>query len=220
MTGGHLAWYPTCFSLQGLGVRLTPLVAIRTAACVALVASLAGAPALTAQASGQTPPVVPATPVTPPTTPAQPQSPAATVQTPVPPDSLDLPVDLARIKRGLDRNSTTKLDETQLRFYLEIIARQPTFKDFIGSTDLKNGPVKNAQMTHQEFLDMVTPKLLHSSAGFTATETLQVSLVNWVAQTAIKKAVTALRNARNDDEIRAIRAQIDRELAALRGGGE
>ena len=34
------------------------------------------------------------------------------------------------------------------------------------------------------------------------------------------KAVTALRNARNDDEIRAIRAQIDRELAALRGGGE
>jgi hypothetical protein len=173
---------------------------------MALVASLSGAPAL-AQTSAQTPATTPATP-------------PVTIQTPVPATDIDLPVDLTRIRRALNSTSAARLDETQLRFYLEIIAKQPTFKEFIGSYDLKNGPVKGAQMTHQEFLDMVTPKLLHSSAGFTATETLQVALVNWAAQTAVKKAVNALRNARNDDEVRAIRAQIDRELAALRGGGQ
>jgi hypothetical protein len=183
-------------------------MAIRTVACAALVAALSGAPALLAQTSAQTPPAGPTTPAT---TPA--------VQAPGQSRDIDLPIDLTRIRRALNSDSPTRLAETQLRFYLEVVARQPTFKDFIGSYDLKNGPVKGAQMTHQEFLNMVTPRLLHSSAGFTATETLQVALVNWAAQTAIKKGVNALRNARNEDEVRAIRAQIDRELAALRGGG-
>jgi hypothetical protein len=36
----------------------------------------------------------------------------------------------------------------------------------------------------------------------------------------VKKGVTALKNARNQSEVNAIRAQIDRELTALRGGGQ
>ena len=75
-------------------------------------------------------------------------------------------------------------------------------------------------MSHQEFLDMVNPKLLTSSAGFTATETLQAALFNWAVQKAVGKSIAAIKNARSEAEVRAIRAQIDRELAALRGGGQ
>jgi hypothetical protein len=181
-------------------------MASRTAACITLVVSLSGAPALAARTS----------------VPASAQVPPAATQTPPPVQSgeaAQLPVDLTRIRTVLDRNPNTKISETQLRFYLEVIAKRPTFKEFLGSYDLINGPVKGAQMTHQEFLDMVTPRLLHSSAGFTGTETLQVALTNWAAMSVIKKAVNALRNARDDGEVRAIRAQIDRELTALRGGG-
>lgn len=184
-------------------------MASRTTACITLVVSLSGAPALAAQTS-----VPPATST---------QTPAVSTEAPPPAQSGDqaaLPVDLTRIKSVLDRNPTSRVNETQLRFYLDVVARQPTFKEFIGSYDLINGPVKNTAMTHQEFLDMVTPKMLHSSAGFTGTETLQLALVNWAAQSVIKKAISALRNARNEDEVRSIRAQIDRELAALRGGGQ
>jgi hypothetical protein len=190
-------------------------MASRTTAWITLLVSLSGAPALASQtsvppptqvppasSSTQTPPTSPET-----TPPSQSGDPAA------------LPVDLTRIRTVLDRNAPSKIDAPQLRFYLDVVARRPTFKEFLGSYDLINGPVKGAQMTHQEFLDMVTPKLLHSSAGFTGTEVLQVALTNWAAMSIIKKAVSALKNARNDDEVRTIRAQIDRELAALRGGG-
>lgn len=211
MTGGHLAWYPTCFSPKGTSVRLSTRMSGRTAACIALVVSLSGAPALAGQSSAAVPP--------PAATPAPPPPPVQTTGATQSDEPVRLPVDLTRMKSALDRTPTMKLDDAQIRFYLEIVARQPSFKDFIGSYDFINGPVRNSQMTHQEFLDMVTPKLLHSSAGFTATETLQVALVNWAAQSVIKKAYNAIKNARNEDEVRAIRAQIDRELTALRGGG-
>ena len=183
----------------------------RTAAYITLVVSLSGAPALAARTSAQVPPTATAPPA---------PVPAQTTGSSQSEEPARLPVDLSRIKTGLDRKPAMRLDDSEIRFTIEIIARQPNFKDFIGSYNfLDGGPVRGAQMTHQEFLNMVTPKLLNSSAGFTGTDTLQAALVNWAAQTVIKKAVTALRNARNGDEVRSIRAQIDRELAALRGGG-
>lgn len=126
---------------------------------------------------------------------------------------------LDRIKTALKTEPPlTKLNDDDLRFYLEIVARQPTFKDFVGSTDLKSGPVKKGAMTHQEFLDMVTPKLLYSQAGFSASEMLQAGLVNVAAQ-RIAKAFEDLKKAHSEAEVQAIRDRIDRELAALKGGG-
>jgi hypothetical protein len=132
-----------------------------------------------------------------------------------------LPFDLNRMKKQLDQSpGPAAITEAKVKFTLEVIAHQPTMKKFYAEGEsMKYGPVKGAAMTHQDFLDMVDPKILHSSAGFTATDDLQAALFNWAVQTAVKKSINALKNARNDAEVQAIRAQIDRELAALRGGG-
>jgi hypothetical protein len=144
---------------------------------------------------------------------ASPQKPATAPGTTIDQTQLD------RIKTALKTDPPlTKLNDDDLRFYLEIVARQPTFKDFVGSTDLKSGPVKGQPMTHQEFLNMVTPKLLYSQAGFSASEMLQAGLVNVAAQ-RVAKAFEDLKKAHSDAEVQAIRDRIDRELTALKGGG-
>ena len=72
-------------------------------------------------------------------------------------------------------------------------------------------------MTHQDFLNHVTPRDFYGSAGIKATELLQFSIVNWLGQSLAKKAIESFRNARDESELRAIRARIEQELAALRG---
>jgi len=43
-------------------------------------------------------------------------------------------------------------------------------------------------------------------------------LVNWAGKAVITKGLEAISNAKSQREIDEIRARIDRELAALRGG--
>jgi hypothetical protein len=66
---------------------------------------------------------------------------------------------------------------------------------------------------------MVRPQLLYSSAGITAPELLHFAATNAAAQALIKKAMQDIHDARTQSEIEAIRARIDRELRALKGGG-
>jgi hypothetical protein len=128
-----------------------------------------------------------------------------------------LPVDVEKIKKALEKPDVLVLDDSQLRFYATVTAKVPSFEDFVGDFDLRNGPVPRAGMTHQEFLNMVTPKELYSSAGITAPEMLQFAITNWAAQQVIKKGLQEIRQARTEREIRAIRDRINRELAALAG---
>jgi hypothetical protein len=151
----------------------------------------------------------------PPTTPAQSQSSSAA------PSAAQATSDLERVKAQLNRTPTLKLDDQQLRFYIEVVAKQPSIADIIGTYDLMNGPTKRgAAMTHQEFLNMVTPKEMYGSQGIKPGELLQFALTNWLAQQAIKRAIEDIKNARTEHEVQEIRARIDRELAALRGGGQ
>ena len=132
--------------------------------------------------------------------------------------------ELSQIRLALSQPAVLKLDERQLRFYLEVMARQPvrfSVQDFFKGYDLVNGPVKRGSpMSHQEFVSMVTPKELYSSAGITAIESLQFALTNWLSQSLLKKALEDVREAKTDREVQEIRERIDRELEALRGGGK
>jgi hypothetical protein len=142
----------------------------------------------------------------------------ATTTTPI--GQPKLYIDLNKIRSALAAPPAVDLTERQLGFYVLVYARQPKFTDFIGKFDLKNGPVPRAAMTHQDFLNRVTPKELYSnSGGITALEALQFAITNMAAQTIIKRGLEDIRNARDESEIRAIRARIDRELAALAGKG-
>ena len=165
---------------------------------------------------------------------AQAQSPAVPAQTPTAPeepraapaaaDPAQAPVvperELERIKRALSRSPVVKIDDEGFRFYVEIVARQPTFAEYAKGYDFMNGPTRRGNpMTHQEFLKMVTPRDFYSSAGIKPTEVLQMAVTNWLGQALIRKAVEEMLRARNDREREEIRARIDRELAALTAGG-
>jgi hypothetical protein len=132
-------------------------------------------------------------------------------------DSLQTPFgDIDRIRKALASEPTIKIDDSQLRYYVNIVAKQRTFADYVKGYDLVNGPTRGGNpMTHREFLDLVTPKELHSSGGITAYELLQFSFTNWLGQMLARKAVDEVRSARDTRDLDEIRARIDRELAAL-----
>jgi hypothetical protein len=128
------------------------------------------------------------------------------------------PRQFERIQRALSQPSSLKLDEQQLRFYLEIVARRPTFAEYAKGYDFLHGPTKGGNpMSHDEFLQMVTPKEMYSSAGITASEQVQFALTNYIGQTLIRKALEELKKAKDAREVEAIRERIDRELEALTG---
>jgi hypothetical protein len=131
------------------------------------------------------------------------------------------PGDLARIRRALDSEPAVRMDDEQLRFYIQILAKQPSFAEFVKGYDFKHGPTRRGNpMTHAEFVAMVTPKEMQSSLGITARETLEFALTNWLSQTLIKRAFEDLQKAKDEREVQEIRDRIERELAALRTSGE
>jgi hypothetical protein len=156
---------------------------------------------------------------TPPVDPQRPQGSQA--QTAAPPDRPtappDLTTDLQRIKEGLSRPQVLKLQQDGLRFYLTIIGNRLDLGDYLRNSDLKNGPVPRAGVTHQDFLNHITPKILYSSGGIKATELLEWGIVDWLGKMAVKKIFNEITEARRAAQIRSIREQIDRELAALKG---
>ena len=89
-----------------------------------------------------------------------------------PPDEQapDLPVSLSRIRRGLSHPPAIKLNGDRVVFRVEVLGKKPTIEDILGPDYLK-GPVPNEPaMTHQEFLDMVTPKDVQGYAAFSNRE--------------------------------------------------
>jgi hypothetical protein len=159
--------------------------------CVALIARPAAAGAQAAQ--GQAPP------------------PGARVQTTrTSPDELD------RIRQAVNREPVFKLNESQVRFYLQVIAPKPDFSDFVKGQDLQHGVVAGAPMTHREFLEMVTPKELYSAAGIRPGEALQMAITGLVGQMLVRRAFESITDSWRARQIRELNERIDRELAAIR----
>ncbi len=130
------------------------------------------------------------------------------------------PQQLERIKTALARPNTLILTDGQVRFYAEVVAKWPSVEEMFRGVDLLNGPTKRgAPMTHAEYLGMVTPREMVSSAGIKPGEMLQFVVTNWIGQMLVRKALEEIKNARDANEIQKIRDRIDRELAALIGRG-
>lgn len=130
---------------------------------------------------------------------------------------------MAKIREALKQDPKLRLNTDEVRFYVDIIGRIPTFEEIVGDFDLKNGRVPGAPMTHDEFLAMVTPRDLNSTTGISAMETLGVALTNWGMISLVKKAYQEYKEAKTERERRAIQERIERELRDLerrRGGGD
>jgi len=126
----------------------------------------------------------------------------------------DLPVSLNRIQRALSGPPPIDLKEQHPVFRLEIFGRQPTLEDVLGEK-FWIGPTPYGGMTHQDFLDMVTPKLAQSYAGFTGKYLVAETALTLMEQWALKSAVKHFRDAKGDKEREAARKEVLDALAAL-----
>lgn len=152
---------------------------------------------------------------------------AAGLQNPPPPPPpaaqkpQQLPVDVDKIRAALLQNPQTRLNTDELRFYVDIIGRIPTFEQIVGDFDLKNGVVPGAGMTHEEYLSMVNREF-NTSGAVGGVEALQVALTSYAMLSLVKRAYEEFKQARTERERRAIQERIERELRELekrRGGG-
>src|SRR5690349_18613326 len=69
----------------------------------------------------------------------------------------ELPVSVERIQRALEAPPAISLKAQHPVFRLEVFGRKPTLEDVLGEK-FWLGPTPYGGMTHQEFMNMVTPK--------------------------------------------------------------
>lgn len=126
----------------------------------------------------------------------------------------DLPVSLDRIQRALSRPPAIRLKGERVVFRVEILGRKPTIEDILGPDYLK-GPVPAGGMTHQEFLNMVTPKDYQGYAAFSNREGMAVAATSFALQWALQKAIHKFETAKQDREREAARKEVQEALAEL-----
>ena len=152
----------------------------------------------------------------------QPQSqpPPQTPQTPQKPeaakiDPRDLPVSLDRIQRALAHTPMLRFDQTNKPvFRVQVFGEKPTIEDILGP-DFARGPVPYGSMTHQEFLDLVTPKDVQGYAAFSNKEGMAVATTSFLFQWALQKALHKLKAAKDERARAAARQEVMDALDAL-----
>lgn len=145
-------------------------------------------------------------------TPAQPSNSPAAQQPGAAEDTL--PVSLDRIQRALAAPPPLDLKEQHPVFRLEVFGKKPTLEDLLGEK-FWIGPTPYGGMTHQEFLDMVTPKEAQGMAAFTGKYLVAETALALAEQWALKQAIRKYRDAKEEREREAARKEVMDALAAL-----
>ena len=126
----------------------------------------------------------------------------------------DLPVSVERVQRALSRPPALTLRGEKPVFRVEVLGRKMTIEDILGPDYLK-GPVPQSGMTHQEFLDMVTPKAYQGYAPFTNREAFAVAATSFALKWALQKAIHRYKTAEQEREREAARQEVQEALAEL-----
>ncbi|CAN5571955.1 hypothetical protein BH23ACI1_BH23ACI1_13500 [soil metagenome] len=168
--------------------------------CLILLMTSVAVPAPEARAAAQPPPQ--------PSSTSPQKTPAQTVT--VDPDAL--PVSLDRIQRALAKTPRLIFDERDRpMFRVEVFGDQPTIEDILGP-DWATGPVRHGSMTHQEFLNLVTPRDVQGYAAFSNEEGATVAATSFLLQWTLQKAI---RNYHETTDERAREAARKEVLDAL-----
>ncbi len=134
-------------------------------------------------------------------------------QAPLNPDRL--PIDIGKIQRALSKPPAITLETQRSVFRIEIFGRRPTIEDILGQDFLK-GPTPAGAMTHQEFLNLVTPKDVQGYAAFTNKQGMTVAATSLALQWALQKAVQKYNDAKEDRAREAAKREVEEALAELR----
>ena len=145
--------------------------------------------------------------------PAPPEQPPAVPPAKINPD--DLPVSLDRIQRALAKTPMLRFDDGgKPVFRVEVFGDKPTIDDILGP-DWAKGPVKHGAMTHQEFLDLVTPKDVQGYAAFSNKEGAVVAATSFLLQWTLQKAIQKFNESKDERARAAARQEVVDALNAL-----
>jgi hypothetical protein len=143
------------------------------------------------------------------TPPSQPAPAAPTVD----PDAIGVSLD--RIQKAVSKPQAIKLTENRQVFRVEIFGAKPTIEDILGP-DYLRGPVPYSGMSHQDFLNMVTPKDVQGYAAFSNRQGMVVAATSIALQWALQKALDKYKAARNERAKEAASKEVQDALDALR----
>ena len=151
--------------------------------------------------------------------PAKPSSPKPVTETPkagaVAVDPGELPVSLDRIQRALAKTPRLQFDtENRPVFRLQVFGEKPTIEEILGA-DFGSGPVPYASMSHQEFLNLVTPKDAQGYAAFTNKEGATVAATSFLLQWTLQRALLKYRETTDARAREAARQEVLEALNAL-----
>jgi hypothetical protein len=132
----------------------------------------------------------------------------------------DLPVSLDRIQRALAAPGILKMLEPTVRdgrpvYRVDIEGAKIDMRTLLGKEALR-GPVPYGGMTHQEFLDLVTPDDVRGYAAFSNAEGITVAATSIALQWAVLKAIDALKKSKDAREHDAAAKEVEEALEALR----
>ena len=129
--------------------------------------------------------------------------------------NIELPVDLDRIQRALAKTPILRFDDQNRQvFRVQVFGDKPTIDDILGP-GWNAGPVPYGSMSHQEFLNMVTPTEARGYAGFTNKEGMTVAATSLALQWTLQKAIRKFKETENEREREAARREVLDALNAL-----
>jgi hypothetical protein len=135
---------------------------------------------------------------------------------------IEWPVSLERIQEAISRPPAIKTSGVRPVFRVEILGKKATIEDILGP-DYLAGPVPYAGMTHQEFLNMVTPSEYRGMGVFTGGEAATIAATSIALQWLLSKALDKLEKAHTERAKNAARKEVldamDRLAAARKKAG-
>jgi hypothetical protein len=129
-------------------------------------------------------------------------------------DPNELGVSVDRIQRALSRPPSLRVTSGRPVFRVEVFGEKPTIEEILGPEFWK-GPAPAGAMTHQEFLDMVTPKDVQGYAAFSNKQGLVVAATSVALKWALQKAITKYQEAKDARAQEAARKEVQEALDAL-----
>lgn len=133
-----------------------------------------------------------------------------------------LPVSLDKIQKALERKPLIVVKDADYygdnglpTFRIGIEGQKLTIEEILGP-DYLYGPVPAGAMTHNEFLNMVTPKDVQGYAAFDNKQGAVVALTSLAMKYALAKALEAFQNAKDARAKEAARKEVQEALEALR----
>ena len=143
----------------------------------------------------------------------QPSSTEAIEAVPLNPDAI--PVNLSRIQKALSRPPAIRPESVRPVFRVTIFSRNPTIDDILGP-NWRQGPTPLGAMSHQEFLDLVTPTDVKGYAAFDNKQAVVVAATSFALSWAVTTAMKKLDEAITDRQKEAARKEVAEALAALK----